>query len=219
MERSGSGILDEFDDPTELVAAGYDRVGQQYAELALLANDTRERYTDSVLERLADGSNVLDLGCGGGRPTTARLARRFKVTGVELSGVQVGYAREAVPSARIVQADMSRLELEASTFDGVVAFYSIINVPRQRQRALFESILSWLRPGGVMVASLATKGSQTWVEDDFLGAPMYWSSFDAETNVRMLGEAGFELESHEIVTQTFDDESESHLWVIARRPG
>ena len=87
MERSGSGVLDEFDDPTELVAAGYDRVGQQYAELALLANDTRERYTDSVLERLADGSNVLDLGCGGGRPTTARLARRFKVTGVELSGV------------------------------------------------------------------------------------------------------------------------------------
>ncbi len=219
MEQSRSRGLDEFEDPTKLVAAGYDQVSQQYAELALRANETKERYTKLILERLADGSDVLDLGCGAGQPTTAILARRFKVTGVELSGVQIAHAREAMPNSRFVQADMSRLELSESSFDAAVAFYSIIHVPRERQQALFESIFSWLRPGGILVASLAATSAEVWIEYDFLGAPMYWSSFDAETNERMLRDAGFRLESADVLTQTFDGEDETHLWVVARRAG
>ena len=219
MEPSGSRRLDQFDDPTELVAAGYDRVSQEYAELAVRANATKERFTELILERLADDSDVLDLGCGAGQPTTAILAQRFNVTGVELSGVQLDRARAAMPNARFLQADMSRLELSECSFDAAVAFYSIIHVPRDRQQALFESIFSWLRPGGVLVASLASTGSEVWIEDDFLGAPMYWSSFDADTSERMLRDAGFELESAEVLTQAFDGEDETHLWVVARRPG
>ena len=81
-----------------------------------------------------------------------------------------------------------------------------------------ESIFTWLRPGGLFVASLASTGSQSWIEDDFFGAPMYWSSFDAETNAQMLRDAGFELESAEVLTTAFDGEDESNLWVVATRP-
>ncbi|HYG71748.1 MAG TPA: hypothetical protein VEC15_05610, partial [Actinomycetota bacterium] len=49
-------------------------------------------------------------------------------------------------------------------------------------------------------------------DDDFLGAPMYWSHFDAETNRRLLREAGFEVEEADIA----EDMDEHHLWVIAR---
>ncbi len=210
--------MDEFGDPTELVAAGYDQVSQQYAELALQANETKQRHTNLILERLAGGSDVLDLGCGAGQPTTAILAERFNVTGVELSEVQLDRARKAIPKARFVQADMSRVEFPESSFDAAVAFYSISHVPRERQQALFRSIFSWLRPGGILVASLASTSAEVWIEDDFLGVPMYWSSFDAETNERMLRDAGFELESADVVTQTFDGEDETHLWVVARRP-
>ena len=171
------------------------------------------------MERLEDGSDVLDLGCGAGQPTTAVLAQHFNVTGVELSKVQLERARDAVPNARFVHADMSRLELEESSFHAVVAFYSIIHVPRERQPALLDSIYSWLRPNGILVASMASTGSEVWIEDDFFGAPMYWSSFDAETNEQMVGNAGFELESADLVTHAFDGEEETHLWVVARRPG
>ena len=176
-----SARLDDFSDPTELVAQGYDRASQRYAEAALRANDTKHRHTLLILDRLVEGSAVLDLGCGAGEPPTALLAERFAVTGVELSGVQLDRARRAVPIARFVQADMSRLEFAAPGFDAAVAFYSIIHVPRERQQALFASIFSWLRPGGLLVASLASTGSQTWIEDDFFGAPMYWSSRIAPT--------------------------------------
>ncbi len=218
MDSPGIRGLDEYDDPTDLVAAGYDRVSKRYTELALKGNETKDRYTQLVLERLPDGSDVLDLGCGAGRPTTAILAQRFNVTGVELSAVQLERAREAVPKARFVQADMSRLELQPTSFDAATAFYSIIHVPRERQQALFESIHSWLRPGGILVASLASEGSRADFEEDYLGAPMYWSSFDAETNERMLRDAGFEVEQSELLTQTFAGEDETHLWVVVRRP-
>ena len=72
MESTWDAQLGEFEDPTQLVAAGYDEVGEAYNELALQSNGTRERFTNLVLERLADGSAVLDLGCGAGQPTTAR---------------------------------------------------------------------------------------------------------------------------------------------------
>ncbi|MCH8222884.1 MAG: methyltransferase domain-containing protein [Chloroflexi bacterium] len=218
MEPRGISGLDDYGDPTELVAAGYDRVGERYTALAMQGNETKARHTNLILGRLPDGSDVLDLGCGSGQPTTAILARRFNVIGVELSSVQIERAREAVPNARFVQADMSRLELSLCSFDAVVAFYSIIHVPRARQQALFESIYSWLRPGGILVASLASTGSEIDIEENYLGAPMYWSSFDAETSRQMLRDAGLELERAELVTQTFDGVEERHLWVVARRP-
>ncbi len=113
---------------------------------------------------------------------------------------------------------MSRLELSLSSFDAVIAFYSIIHVPRERQQALFESICSWLRPGGIMVASLASTGSEVDIGEDCLGAPMYWSSFDAETSERMLCDAGFEVEQVGVLTQTFNGQDETHMWVVVSRP-
>ena len=211
-------MANEYDDPSDLVAAGYDLVARTYTEAAQESNETRERYTRLLVGRLPEGGDVLDLGCGSGVPTTRALAESFAVTGVEISSVQLGRAREAIPNARFVLADMSRLELEEASYDGVVALYSIIHVPRDRQRSLLESIYSWLRPGGVFVASLASKGSEAWVEDDFHGAPMYWSSFDAATNERMVRDVGFEIESADLITDVFDDEEETFLWIVAVRP-
>ena len=55
-------MLDDWDDPTDLVAAGYDRVSQEYTDAALRGSEVRERHTRLIVERLEDGSDVLDLG-------------------------------------------------------------------------------------------------------------------------------------------------------------
>ncbi len=221
MELTGdeaARALGEFGDPTELVASGYDRVSEAYTEQALRDNETRQRYTQLVLDRLLDGSDVLELGCGAGVPTLELLAERFNVTGVDLSAVQLARARQMVPGGRFVQADMSRLELSVDSFDAVVAFYSIIHVPRERLAALFESIYSWLRPGGILVATFASTADEAFIEQDYFGAAMYWSSFNAETSEKMLRVSGFEVESADIIEQMFDGEKERHLWVVANRP-
>ena len=53
----------------------------------------------------------------------------------------------------------------------------------------------------------------------WLGVPMFFSSFDAETNLGLLEDAGLTAEAHEIVT-LHEPEPEGDarfLWVLARR--
>ncbi len=111
-----------------------------------------------LLKRLPPGADVLDLGCGAGLPSTACLARRFTVTGIDISPSQVERARLNVPGATFINADMTAVHLPESSFDAVVAFYSIVHVPRDQHATLLRSIASWLRPGGLLTTAM-TVGS------------------------------------------------------------
>ncbi len=95
---------------------------------------------------------------------------------------------------------MTELQLPEAPLDAVVALYSIIHVPVAEQPTLFGSIHRWLRPGGMLLAIVgATEG--TGSEDDWLGAPMYWSHADRDTYLRWLGDIGFELRWHRFVPE------------------
>ena len=84
-------------DPGDIVAAGYDELGDRFERWAAMVHDpVRDRLFDQLFERLPDRAPVLDVGCGSGIPWTARLAERFEVTGIDISPRQVEAARRAV---------------------------------------------------------------------------------------------------------------------------
>ena len=199
-----------------LVERGYDRVAESY----LATKDLQDPLALSALEEMAGdlppGAPVLDLGCGAGIPATRWLAGRgFAVTGVDISERQLELARKLVPSATFLKADMTELDLEPETFDAVVAFHSIIHVPREEHPALLGRIHTWLRPGGLFLAILTiTEVDGEDPDWEGWGAPMRWSHHDAQTNRRMLLEAGFEIVYAE--PRTGGDE-ETWLWTLARK--
>lgn len=202
-----------------LVERGYDRVAESY----LATKDPQDPLALSALEELArdlpPDAAVLDLGCGAGIPAARWLAGRgFVVTGVDVSERQLELARELVPLANFVKADMTELEVEPETFDAVVAFHSIIHVPRDEHQALLGKIHTWLRPGGLFLATLAIAEADDEDPDwEGWGAPMRWSHHDAETNRKMLGDAGFEIVYAEPRTGVWHTEWETWLWTLARR--
>ena len=102
-----------------------------------------------------------------------------------------------MPGATLV-ADFSELDIAANTFDAVTALYSIMHVPRDEHPALFGRIARWLKPGGLFLASLSHVGGPDWT-GEWLGVEMFFSAFDAETNRRLVREAGFELILDELV--------------------
>jgi SAM-dependent methyltransferase len=206
-------------DPKQIVADGYDRVAESYAAFVERSrNDPRDRYTALILDRLPRGSRVLELGCGGGLPTTALLAQRFVVTGVDLSSRQVELARIQIPNATFVRADMTTLEIPPGSFDAVVAFYSVIHVPRTDHRRLLGNVAGWLKPGGLLVVTMAAGSSPDCVEDDWLGAPMFFSHFGATTNKRLIRDAGLRIVSARIEQTDEDGVPVSFLWVVATKP-
>jgi SAM-dependent methyltransferase len=209
------------DAPTakRIVEQGYDRVAERHrAWSAGIRQDERLRYTHELLDRLPSGAAVLELGCGQGTPTTRLLAERFNVTGVDISTRQLELARNAVPNATFLHADMASLDLPPQTFDGVAAFFSLIHVPREEHAALLERIARWLRPGGVLVATMGVRDSPGDVEENWLGAPMFFSHWDAATNRHLVEQAGLRIISAREETSDEDGAPVTFLWVVAEQP-
>lgn len=207
-------------DPKQVVADGYDRIADRYLEWsALRPSAARTAALDLADALIPPGTDVLELGCGAGLPMSARLAVGRRLTGVDLSREQVRRARRNVPSASFLQADMTTLDRPAASFDAVVAFYSLTHVPRDEQAALFGRIGTWLRPGGVFIASLGVEDDPGGIEADWLGVDMYFSHFSARVSRRKLQEAGFTIERAEVMAEPEDRHDARFLWVVARAPG
>jgi SAM-dependent methyltransferase len=204
-------------DAKALVARGYDQIALRYAAWRVEGNPAL-RLARDLDGRLPDGADVLELGCGRGVPIARELAKRHRVTGVDISAAQVELARHHVPEASFVHADYTELDIAAGSFDAVVAILTLTHVPREEHADLFARIAGWLRDGGLFLCSLGAGDAAGSVDDDWLGAPMFFSHYDADTNRRLLGDAGFELLIDEVVPMVEEGHGEARfLWVLARR--
>jgi SAM-dependent methyltransferase len=190
--------MDHITDPRELVRVGYDLASHAYrGDTFELAGSGYAYWLGRLAPLLADGSRVLDLGCGCGVPVAQALAKRHAVTGVDLSPVQIERARALVPGARFVCADMTTVKFASGAFDAVVAFYSVFNVPLADQPGLIARVAGWLVPGGVFLAMVG-KDPWTGVEKDWRGVPgvrMYYSQADVGTYRRWFAAAGLAIEA------------------------
>src|ERR687885_1638721 len=211
-------LVDKMD-PKRLVADGYNRIADRYTQwMEHVRDDEREHYTSLLLQEVAPGACVLELGCGAGIPTTRGLAARFKVTGVDISARHIALAQQHVPEADFVCADMTALSFPPASFAAVAAFYSIIHVPRQEHGLLLKQIAPWLQPEGLLVATMGARDDPGSFEPDWLGAPMYWSHYDSATNKQLVAQAGLEILSAREETAEEDGEPVTFLWIVARKP-
>jgi ubiquinone/menaquinone biosynthesis C-methylase UbiE len=206
-------------DPKEIVTQGYDQIAEEYLAWSLQVRvEERERYTAWILSQLPPDAKVLDLGCGTGLTTTKALAARFRVTGVDISEKHIEIARAKLPQATFIQADMTELTFAPDSFDGIVAFYSLFHLPREEQKILLPQITSWLRPGGFFVATLGIHAMSASIEEDWLGATMYWSSYDGATNRHLIQEVGLQIVQANEETAEEMGQPITFLWVIAQKP-
>lgn len=96
---------------------------------------------------------VLEIGCGKGMTTLLihEILPRAKITATDFDYAQVARARERLRSAsgiRVLQADASKLNFEAGSFDAVFAFLTFHHIGAWR-KALSECFRV-LKKGGIM---------------------------------------------------------------------
>ena len=210
------------DDPNidykKLVQRGYDRCAAAYDQ-ARRGDSAAE--LDLLTGHLTPGAHVLDIGCGAGVPIArALVAQGFRVTGVDISAEQIRRAQKNVPGGYFVQADILSVDFPAASFDAAAAFYSIFHLPREEHADLFRRVHRWLRPGGLLLATVSSAREDAYTEDDFFGVTMYWNSHGIEEYKVILIDEGFDLLHVGIVGHGYGDESdalqEHHPLILAR---
>jgi SAM-dependent methyltransferase len=197
-EKAGRAVAR---DPKEIVARGYDAIALRYAQWAGRIDSPGLEWVRDLDARLRDGSDILEVGCGRGVPATRELARRHHVTGVDISGVQIELARHHVPEASFVHADVAELEVAPASLDAVVALYLFGHIPAQEQPGLIRNIGSWLRPGGFFLATVGAGEAEEDVDDDWLGAAMFFASLDSGAYVALFEAIGLHILRDEVVVQ------------------
>lgn len=193
------------------VRKGYNKVADQY--LKQRNQFENNKYLDKLIEILAKGSLILDIGCGAGMPIDLYLINKgYRVIGIDISERQIELAKQNVPQGEFKLKDMSLLVNKEYSVDAIVSFYAIFHTPREKHLDLLKKMYSFIRENGFL---LITMGADNWVgtESNFYGGKMSWSHYDAEMNKKLIIQAGFQILFDEIDTSG----DEKHLIVLAKK--
>jgi SAM-dependent methyltransferase len=153
------------------VRAVYDQVAERYADV--FADElTRKPFDRRLLDGFADQSRgtwtVVDLGCGPGHVGAYLAQRGVDVAGIDLAPEMVAVATRRHPKLRFEVGDATGLPVPNATLAGVVAFYSLIHLPRASIRAALCEVRRVLQPDGRLLLALHA-GSGKVRTDEFLG--------------------------------------------------
>ncbi|KAJ3811358.1 S-adenosyl-L-methionine-dependent methyltransferase [Lentinula aff. lateritia] len=203
-----------------IVKEGYDAIAPKYHSWAApRLTQKRTEYIERLGKSLPKGSKVLELGCGAGLPATQQLVDQgFEVLGVDISSSQLTLAKEHVPRAQFMQGDMMAMEFAESSFDAVMAFYSLFHLPRDEHGPMLQKMVKWLKPGGWLLLNLHTD-DQDHTREDWMGVKMFSTGLGIEGNRQMLVEYGAGLID---VEDVIDKEivggfEENFHWICARK--
>lgn len=173
-ERSYARVRFTFfrrEPPWPNIAHAYNVAAETYAakfggELAdkPFDRDLLDRYAAEV----AGHGPVLDVGCGAAGHISRYLADHgVRVAGLDLSPRSASVARQSQMDLGFVSADMCHLPTRANSLTGILAFYSVIHLPRHAIPAAFAEFRRSLRPGGHLLVSMHGGEGELSADDAF----------------------------------------------------
>ncbi|SFW27350.1 SAM-dependent methyltransferase [Luteibacter sp. UNCMF366Tsu5.1] len=154
---------------------------------------TLEQAENTMLELyaqragLADGQDILELGCGWGS-LSLWMAERYpnaRITAVSNSAsqrqhIEAECLRRRLLNLRVITCDINTLALPVEAFDRCVSVEMFEHV--RNHRALMARIASWLRPGGALFVHIFahrqaaylfdTEGTDNWMGRHFFTGGM-----------------------------------------------
>ncbi|MEW9515228.1 class I SAM-dependent DNA methyltransferase [Streptomyces tubercidicus] len=177
-------------------AEAFDAIGDRYDE-AFPYKKGQLAAAEWLIGALPAGGRVLDLGCGTGLPTARQLVEAgFEVVGVDLSRGMVELAREYVPGATFHRLDIADLGPDGphdlGRFDAVVAFFSLLMLPRAEIPGALRTVHGLLVPGGLFTLSMV-EADVDYFRIPFLGHAIRVSGYLRDDLRKVIEDAQFEI--------------------------
>ncbi len=179
------------------VSGSYDTVAGEYA--ARIVDELRHKPFDRDLldrfaARVAGRGTVADVGCGPGHVARYLAERGVSVTGIDLSPGMVDVARRLNPGIEFQSGDLRSIDAPDGAWAGIVAFYSLIHIPRAGVVDALREFRRVLQPDGLVLIAFHG-GDEVRHLDEWWEQPVDvdFVFFTADEMARYLAGAGFEL--------------------------
>lgn len=202
----------------------YDRVADGYTRR--IFDELQHKPLDrQLLDRFAasvrDVGPACDIGCGPGHVARYLHQQGVPICGIDLSPAMVEQASRLTPGVEFRQGDMMALAEHDGTWAGIVAFYSLIHVPRANMEQALDEFHRVLQPGGLLLIAFHI-GDETIHLDEWWGQAVSVDFFffrPAEMS-SFLRASGFEIDEL-IEREPYPDveHPSRRAYIFARRLG
>ena len=130
-----------------------DWFGGEYLALYLHRDRAEARRAVELLRDATGrgpGARVLDLGCGAGRHLVELDHIGYRTTGLDLSRRMLEAARNTIPEAGLVRADMRSLPFGLGSFDVVTSYFTSFGYfdDESEDLGVLREVRRVLKPGG-----------------------------------------------------------------------
>lgn len=153
------------------------------------------RLLDEIAVRAGRSGVICDLGCGPGHVARYLHERGANVCGIDLSPGMIERARALTPAVRFEAGDMRALEVSDGAWQAIVAFYSIVHIPKASLVDVFREMKRVLAPGGLLLLSFHI-GSEPVHRDEWWGhtVSIDFLFFQTDEVTAALESSGFAIE-------------------------
>ena len=198
--------------------SSYDAVASEY-EATFLDELDGKPQDRAMLRDFIDATTdpIADLGCGPGQVGRFVRSRGRTVVGVDVSAEMARLASRHLDGALV--SDLRHLPFAGASLGGVVAFYSLVHLPREELRVALAEIHRVLRPGGRLLLS-AHEGEGLIEQQEFLGhaVPFVATLFNLDELVDATEGSGLHL-TMSVRREPLETEHQTgRLYIAAERP-
>ncbi len=210
-------------DINELTRAAYNATAEKYHR-AFHDEVAQKPFDRSILDRfsasLPKSSLLLDAGCG----PSAHIGRYLhdcghRVIGIDISERCIEIARRENPAMEFCVMDMMHTTFADSSFDGVVAFYSLLYTPRRWVGEIFREFERILRPDGRILIAVKKGEPEGVVHDDWYeGRTVYFTHFLESDLLAYCRQTGFVVDAMETRKPYSFEIPVDRIYLIASKP-
>lgn len=201
----------------------YDQVAGEYA--ARIFHELEYKPLDrELLDRFAGSVQglgpVCDMGCGPGHVARYLHHQGVHIVGIDLSPGMVEQARSLNPGIEFRQGNMASLDVNDESWAGIVAFYSLIHIPREKVISVLQEFRRVLKPNGLLLLSFH-QGGETVHLDEWWGkkVSLDFEFFQRSEMETYLDVAGFIIEdSIERLPYAEVEVQTRRAYLFARKP-
>jgi 2-polyprenyl-3-methyl-5-hydroxy-6-metoxy-1,4-benzoquinol methylase len=181
MNNSKKTTIKSYDD----TATEYYRVVSRFELLPEI-----KKFAKEVIKK----GKILDLGCGPGHHSNYFSKQNFKVTGIDLSLEMIRLAKKEFKDVDFKVMDMSNLDFDINSFDGIWASASLLHVPKYKIKSLLRKLNELLVNDGILYISLKQGiGSEMINDVRYGGVNKFYVFYQPEEIENLLKSIGFKI--------------------------